>query len=65
MQSRDSRPETDKGSTHILVEGPAWGDADFYGHWLLEAGRVQRLLDQAKRDDPVFRQAIDTLDALA
>src|SRR6516164_1991318 len=62
MQSRDFSPE--KSDTHILVEGPAWGDANFYGHWLLEAAKAQRLLDQAKRDDPVFCQAIDTLEIL-
>ena len=64
MQSRDLSAGTEKNGTHVLVEGPAWGDADFYGHWLLEAARAQRLLEQAKRDDPVFRQAIDTLELL-
>src|SRR4051812_25123266 len=48
--------------TQILVEGPAWGDAEFYGLWLLQAAKAQQLLDQAKRDDPVFLQAIYTLE---
>src|SRR6516164_7657612 len=60
MQSRDLSAGTKKSGTHILVEGPAWGDADFYGHWLLEAAKAQRLLDQAKRDDAAFREALDT-----
>jgi hypothetical protein len=64
MQSTDLSAGTEKSGTRILVEGPAWGDADFYGHWLLESARVQRLLEQAKRDDPVFRHAIDTLELL-
>ena len=64
MQSTDLSAGTEKSGTRILVEGPAWGDADFYGHWLLEAARAQRLLEQAKRDDPVFRQTIDTLELL-
>ena len=60
MQSRDLSAGIKKSGTHILVEGPAWGDADFYGHWLLEAAKAQRLLDQAKRDDAAFREALDT-----
>jgi hypothetical protein len=62
MQSKGLSAGTEKSSTQILVEGPAWGDADFYGHWLLEAAKAQRLLEGAKRDDPVFRQSIDTLE---
>ena len=62
MQSRDLGSETEKSGTHILVEGPAWGDADFYGHWLLFAAKAQRLLEEAKRDDPVFRQATYSLE---
>jgi hypothetical protein len=64
MQSKDLSSRIDKSGTHILVEGPAWGDADFYGHWLLEAAKAQKLLEQAKRGDPIFRQAIDTLELL-
>ena len=48
----------------ILVEGPAWGDAEFYGKWLLSAAKANDLLQQAKTDDPEFRNAIDTLEVL-
>jgi hypothetical protein len=41
MQSRDLSAGIKKSGIHILVEGPAWGDADFYGHWLLEAVKAQ------------------------
>jgi hypothetical protein len=60
MQSKDLGTGTEKSSTHVLVEGPAWGNADFYGHWLLEAAKAQRLLDQARRDDAAFDEALDT-----
>jgi hypothetical protein len=51
-----------KSKPLILVEGPTWGDAEFYGHWLLSAAKANKLLEQAKRDDPEFRKAIDTLE---
>src|SRR6266480_4670901 len=53
---------TCKTKPRILVEGPSWGDAEFYGHWLLSAAKANKLLQQAKRDDPEFRRAIDTLE---
>ena len=46
----------------ILVEGPTWGDAEFYGQWLLSAAKANKLVEQAKRDDPEVREAIDTLE---
>jgi hypothetical protein len=46
----------------ILVEGPAFGDAEFYGKWLLSAAKANDLFQQAKTDDPEFRDAIDTLE---
>ena len=48
----------------ILVEGPAWGDAEFYGKWLLSAAKANELLQRAKRDDPEFSRAIDTLEGI-
>src|SRR3974390_1912261 len=48
----------------ILVEGPAWGDAEFYGKWLLSAAKANELLRQAKTDDTEFRNAIDPLEVL-
>ena len=48
----------------ILVEGPAWGDAEFYGKWLLSAAKAKELLQQAKQDDSKFANAIDTIESL-
>jgi hypothetical protein len=56
------KPQNVKYRPSILVEGPAWGDAEFYGHWLLSAAKVTDLLQRAKKDDPEFRTAIDTLE---
>ena len=38
---------------YILIEGPAWGDAEFYGKWLLMAAKAQALWEQAF-EDPRF-----------
>jgi hypothetical protein len=46
----------------ILVEGPAWGDAEFYGQWLLGAAKANELLQDAKKNDAEFRTAIETLE---
>jgi hypothetical protein len=50
--------------TAILVEGPAWGDAQFYGNWLLNAAKANELLKQARRDDPWFNKAVETLEVI-
>jgi hypothetical protein len=42
-----------KDNPCILVEGPRWGDAEFYGQWLLATAKAQRLYDEAMKD-PVF-----------
>jgi hypothetical protein len=34
----------------ILIEGPRWGDAEFYGRWLLAAAATQRLFKEATKD---------------
>ena len=64
MQPRYSVAENEKNNTRILVEGPAWGDAEFYGNWLLMAAKANVLLQQVKCDDPDFRSSIDTLEVL-
>lgn len=46
----------------ILIEGPAWDDAVFWAHWLLVAEEANRLLQDAKKDDPEFHDAIFTLE---
>ena len=59
MKSGNGLSKDKHNGTYILVEGPSWGDAEFYGRWLLDAAKVNQLLQQAKRDDPDFRKAID------
>ena len=51
-----------KSESCILVEGPRYGDATFYGHWLLSAAKANELLQQAKRDDPQFSREIAILE---
>lgn len=45
-----------------LIEGPSWGDAEFYGHWLLDAAKANALLKEANKSDAEFRKAIETLE---
>ena len=48
-----------KAETVVLAEGAAWGDAEFYGRWLLDAAKANDLLNEAKDDDE-FRKRIET-----
>jgi hypothetical protein len=43
----------------ILIEGPQWGDADFYGKWLLAAAEAEALWKRALKYDPVFAMEVD------
>ncbi len=43
----------------VLVEGPAWGDAKFYGEWLLAAAKAESLWKEALEDQD-FRGKIET-----
>jgi hypothetical protein len=56
--------QSEKNDTRILVEGPAWGDAEFYGNWLLLAAKANGLLQQARNGDPEFSKSIETLEVL-
>ena len=42
---------------NVLVEAPPWGDADFYGRWLLAAARAEALWKIAMRDE-LFDQTV-------
>jgi hypothetical protein len=42
----------------VLVEGPAWGDAKFYGEWLLAAARTESFWKEAC-DDQDFEKQVD------
>jgi hypothetical protein len=65
MLSHSAAAERGKSEICVLVQGPTWGDAEFYGRWLLFAAEAQALLKQAKSDDQAFREAIDSLEILA
>jgi hypothetical protein len=41
----------------VLVEGPAWGDAQFYGEWLLAAAKAQVLWKEALQDQQFAKQS--------
>jgi hypothetical protein len=42
----------------VLVQGPAWGDAQFYGDWLLAAGKAETFWKEAYADQD-FQKQID------
>jgi hypothetical protein len=43
---------------YVLVQGPAWGDAHFYGQWLLAAAKAQAYWKEAYADQD-FKRKID------
>jgi hypothetical protein len=43
---------------YVLVQGPAWGDAQFYGEWLLAAAKAEAYWKEAYADED-FKQQID------
>ena len=53
--------QTEKTEALILVEAPKWGDAKFYGQWLLDAAKANDLLQQAKKDDPEFCERVEAI----
>ncbi len=40
----------------ILVEGPNWGDAEFYGKWLLAAAQAETFWKEAREDSDFYKQ---------
>jgi hypothetical protein len=56
------KPENAQNWSCALVEGPSWGDAEFYARWLLGAAKANELLEDAKKSDAEFRKAIVTLE---
>jgi hypothetical protein len=49
-----------EGEPYILVEGPKWGDAEFYGKWLLAAAKAEALWLKALKS-PIFQKQVDRL----
>jgi hypothetical protein len=47
-------------STHnypsVLIEGPNWGDAKFYGKWLLAAAQAETFWKEARKDPDFEKQ---------
>jgi hypothetical protein len=41
----------------ILIEGPTWGNAEFYGKWLLAAAEAQASWVEAQKDREFRKQA--------
>jgi hypothetical protein len=48
---------------YVLVQGPAWGDAQFYGEWLLSAAKAEALWKEAYADENFKRQVDHVCDA--
>jgi hypothetical protein len=46
---------------YVLVEGPPFGDAEFYGKWLLAAAEAEALWRALFKDDPIFTEQVDIL----
>jgi hypothetical protein len=43
---------------HVLIQGPSWGDARFYGEWLMAAGKAHAYWREAYTDQD-FKKRID------
>jgi hypothetical protein len=41
---------------YVLVEGPRWADAEFYGKWLLAAAKANALVQEAMKDSCFMEQ---------
>jgi hypothetical protein len=48
----------------ILIESPGWGDAAFYGKWLLAAARAQLIWTEAVESDCEFGLQIERLEVM-
>lgn len=53
----EDRNESLANRTGFLVRGPSWGDAEFYGTWLLAASRAEKFWREA-REDPEFLKKV-------
>lgn len=49
-----------KNEPYILVEGPKWGDAEFYGEWLKAAAKAETLWKEALKN-LIFEEQVDHL----
>jgi len=40
----------------VLIEGPSWGNAEFYGKWLLAAAQAETFWKEARKDSDFEKQ---------
>ena len=40
----------------VLIEGPKWGNAEFYGKWLLAAAQAETFWKEARKDSDFEKQ---------
>ena len=60
MSATSPKPDIDHNNELcVLIEGPKWGDAVFYGRWLILSARVDDLWKDIAAKDPSFRKLID------
>jgi hypothetical protein len=48
--------------SYLLIEGPSWYDAEFFGKWLLAATEAQRLSEEAVNTDSEFSAKTERLE---
>jgi hypothetical protein len=49
----------------VLIEGPAPGDAEFLGRWLLAAANADGMLQERFKHNPGLKDEIDSLEAVS
>ncbi len=65
MLTASPASDTDNGKKLcVLIEGPRWGDAEFYGRWLLASAQVDRIWKDLIVNDATFRDRTLALDAI-
>jgi hypothetical protein len=52
----DGAPAGDIPTLVALVETPLWGDAKFFGHWLIAAAEAQEAVEAALAADPSLEE---------
>jgi hypothetical protein len=48
----------------VLIEGPTWGDAEFYAKWLLAAAQAETFWKEARKD-PDFKKQVESVCTLS
>ncbi len=61
MKIEDSTP---KGGFGVLIEGPAWGNIEFYANWLQAAAKAEAFWKTAY-NEPDYLKQVDRLSVIA